>query len=118
MKRVKHLIGRKVVCSDFLNEIEDYPEQCEAGILKSVYDDVFCPFSVKGIVGSVQFIREIMEDKMIELKPCPFCGGKASLRRALYGFFIICDCCLCETLLCATDDEVIEVWNKRVEASK
>lgn len=50
-----------------------------------------------------------------ELKPCPFCGGKA-----IMGMFNVwCDNCRAETNgddTYATDDEIIAAWNRRSES--
>lgn len=59
---------------------------------------------------------------MTDLKPCPFCGGKAF---AYYsgspgnGYFseVICEKCNCRTDR-LRGDKAIEVWNGRVENGK
>lgn len=60
---------------------------------------------------------------MIELKPCPFCGGKASLF-VEDGVRVICNKCYASSLI-STDmlgangvagnavEKVIEAWNRR-----
>ena len=63
---------------------------------------------------------------MTELKPCPFCGGKA-----LLGFskdehlnerhFVICENvikCGCLTQYCNSKDKAIEKWNRRAEKDR
>lgn len=67
---------------------------------------------------------------MKELKPCPFCGGFADLRHGvapdgnhIYGVtWIQCFKCGCRTPnlisdgyygIFATDDDVIDIWNRR-----
>lgn len=54
------------------------------------------------------------EDKMTELKPCPFCGGDSFTVKSVYAPYIKCETCgtmkIGDTL-----DECIEKWNMRVE---
>ena len=53
---------------------------------------------------------------MAELKPCPFCGGKAKLHKAIHGKYWV----ECTTLgeldfyikYYDTPEEAIEAWNK------
>ena len=51
-----------------------------------------------------------------ELKPCPFCGGVATIEtRGTTGVYWI-RCFECEALTCCTDKEhAIEAWNTRAE---
>lgn len=62
---------------------------------------------------------------MIELKPCPFCGGKAVVM-ANKGVKVICTKCWCQTYTgfdgdpeeCerfSSLDDVIKKWNRRQE---
>ena len=59
------------------------------------------------------------EIKMEKLKPCPFCGGGATLRRGPYGdvFYVICNNENCyasaSTRIMTTEKEAIEIWNHR-----
>ena len=51
-----------------------------------------------------------------ELKPCPFCGGHATLTYDDYdGYQIYCDdCCI----MMETDynkEKLVNMWNKRIE---
>lgn len=56
-----------------------------------------------------------------ELKPCPFCGGKAVLLHTegiyeLSHFFVTCNSCGVETpRVCRTKEQACEVWNRRVD---
>ena len=58
---------------------------------------------------------------MIELKPCPFCGGAAIMRENKNSyvprFYVRCgnnDCqMLCATCNRETEEEAAEVWNQR-----
>lgn len=60
-----------------------------------------------------------MTDRMSELKPCPFCGGAATLRRGPYGdvFYVICNNENCyataSTRIMTTEKDAIEIWNYR-----
>lgn len=58
-RKAKKLIGKMVFASDYLEEITEFPNECDVGILQDFNDDCYCPFCVKGVVGSVQFIREL-----------------------------------------------------------
>ena len=57
---------------------------------------------------------------MIELKPCPFCGGEAvmetfrAVRERFARYRVKCVECWCETDWESTSaDEVTEKWNRR-----
>ena len=50
-----------------------------------------------------------------KLKPCPFCGGEASMYIAYDdGYYVCCDECGCGLPVYNTEEEAIEAWNKRV----
>ena len=64
---------------------------------------------------------------MNELKPCPFCGGKASLRHDHTGIgtsYVQCEKCGLESIKfiksfeCASDDRAAEFWNRRYDDDK
>lgn len=54
---------------------------------------------------------------MTELKPCPFCGGKANLAQTVRtGFwYIICRNCDIATLQYSSAEKARRVWNRRVK---
>ena len=59
-----------------------------------------------------------------ELKPCPFCGGKAIVlhTKSIYElphFFVTCGSCGVETpRVCKTEEQAREVWNRRSNNGK
>ena len=55
---------------------------------------------------------------MSDLKPCPFCGGKARLNEYKDGevwYEVWCDECAVRTEQYETVDEAVKVWNRRTE---
>ena len=53
---------------------------------------------------------------MAELKPCPFCGGKAKVFDDAGSYVIWCESCpggVEDNYL--TEDEIVLAWNRRVE---
>ena len=61
---------------------------------------------------------------MAELKPCPFCGGKALLSHDYEGTgasYVRCQKCGLESIIfirafdTASDDRAAEFWNRRVD---
>ena len=63
-------------------------------------------------------IGELLMNKDAELKPCPFCGGKARLMTYdTYGsHYVKCDNVSCGivTWIHTTGEEAVEAWNKMV----
>lgn len=47
---------------------------------------------------------------MIELKPCPFCGGRALIA---YDHWIYCADCNAESTFYEDLNDAIEAWNRR-----
>ena len=56
------------------------------------------------------------EVETIELKPCPFCGGKAGIYSiAKYEKEAYCENCGAVSNICMTEEEAVEAWNRRDE---
>ena len=64
---------------------------------------------------------------MVELKPCPFCGGNAILAHDHTGLgmsYIRCECCGIESVHfiksfeVASDDLAIKYWNRRTDPTE
>ena len=58
---------------------------------------------------------------MTELKPCPFCDGKAKLLENDGNRIIRCSSCYASTrefYAYSPESEVIEAWNKRAKNSE
>ena len=57
---------------------------------------------------------------MAELKPCPFCGGKANIMRfsIISGAYCFCMGCHVKMPNSLTREEAIEAWNRRSEDGK
>ncbi len=54
--------------------------------------------------------------KPLHLSPCPFCGGEAKVQEYSDGlFFITCAPCTIFTRYDTDEDELIAIWNNRVE---
>lgn len=53
----------------------------------------------------------------IKLKPCPFCGGKASFYNDFGEMFIQCENCLSRGPLVYTPQKAIKAWNRRAEVN-
>ena len=58
----------------------------------------------------------------IELKPCPFCGGKAIITRHIYVFvLVVCEKCGAESGMFriskeyCSDEKAAEAWNRRAD---
>ena len=57
---------------------------------------------------------------MAELKPCPFCGGKANIMRfsIISGAYCFCMGCHVKMPNSLTREDAIEAWNRRAEDGK
>lgn len=59
------------------------------------------------------------EVETIELKPCPFCGGKAGIYSlAKYEKEAYCENCGAVSNICMTKEEAVEAWNRRAERTR
>lgn len=63
----------------------------------------------------------IDNNSIINLKPCPFCGGYAHLDKT-YSYFrdIVIYCEECDTVFTlddcnATEEDIVNAWNRRAE---
>lgn len=60
-------------------------------------------------------------EKTEQLKPCPFCGGKAVLRHFYPAFGarmrskVICKKCRCNSGEWGRTDKAVEAWNRRAD---
>lgn len=63
----------------------------------------------------IQIGKSEEEKAMSELKPCPFCGGKAECFTVNSASWVYCTDCRCETWVCDTPEEAIAAWNRRAE---
>ena len=59
--------------------------------------------------------NSLMEDKSMELKPCPFCGGKALMEVNAMESLIICDTCECQMQYNGSESAHIAMWNTRAD---
>ena len=51
-----------------------------------------------------------------ELKPCPFCGGEASVGVGDFGGMVCyCKKCFSQGKECEPEAEAIKAWNRRVD---
>ena len=57
--------------------------------------------------------------KQTELKPCPFCGGRAEIMRPkiFAGYRVICQFCSASSKLMPSGHEAATLWNRRNEHS-
>lgn len=50
---------------------------------------------------------------MSDLKPCPFCGGEATVRSSGYLYRAVCDTCGSEGSYATKDIKAAKAWNTR-----
>lgn len=51
---------------------------------------------------------------MDELKPCPFCGGKAELRGNEQMSWVSCTNCIADMEIMWSEEISVKSWNRRV----
>lgn len=56
-----------------------------------------------------------MKRRDTELKPCPFCGGRAFVHNPEYGYFVMCDRCKTSSNNFKDRDKAVNQWNRRVK---
>ena len=62
--------------------------------------------------------KKVSDNAMTEqkLKPCPFCGGEASIYVAHDdGYYVCCDECGCGLPVYNTEEDAIREWNRRTK---
>lgn len=52
---------------------------------------------------------------MTELKPCPFCGGKAGLEQISDAYWVECGKCGASSVFCGQPEPAIDAWNTRAD---
>lgn len=57
---------------------------------------------------------------MSELKPCPFCGGRAEMvsLKGITAKYIECTNCKISTEVISDDKILFEIWNRRTNNAK
>ena len=65
--------------------------------------------------ASAELICEVKT--MAELKPCPFCGGKAEILSGYGKYTVQCGSggCMANISWCTNKDSAIKAWNRRDE---
>ena len=53
---------------------------------------------------------------MSELKPCPFCGGKAKKEYVYDLFWCQCESCFAYTIAHRREQRAIDAWNNRYDS--
>lgn len=61
LDEAKKLIGKKVVCGDYLHGISEYPANRYSTVLDGLNSDLNYPFLTRA--GRFQFVREIIEEE-------------------------------------------------------
>lgn len=82
-------------------------------------------------IGKEIFLTREDAEKVLQciaLKPCPFCGGVASISvdpepikqedEKIWAYSVVCDKCAASTGLCCSRKFAIDAWNKRFVESE
>ena len=56
-----------------------------------------------------------MSDTKTQLKPCPFCGGAASVEHGCEEAWIDCDECGVSGPMRDTESQAVAEWNRRIK---
>lgn len=70
-------------------------------------------------------LHDALERQKQELKPCPFCGGVAVLKKvpdtSVMPYYVRCDNKFCSMWVVTcnrrTEREAMELWNRRADAN-
>ena len=123
---MKHIVLRLKSGREFNFECESYKYTIDK------WDGSLINFSFEGAIGEVPVYFNVDDIEAIailktenkkqitnrKLKPCPFCGGnKIEIRTDDDGisWYIFCNDCGVMCGYAVSEDEVVEVWNKRAE---
>ena len=73
-------------------------------------EDGCCSGELKCTKGILKWLEQEHKE---ELKPCPFCGGKAQIQKGMAGINVFCLNCRAFIMWADSEGEAIELWNRR-----